>query len=493
MFKAFLNKLFTTDFILFYNDYLSFNNDSGISKLYFNFSVKQKVFKKNYLWQKYYVNKLNANNSRELVIQNLFDLKYFQLINFVYSFLFIFFIFLLFNFIINLMTTITFSIISIIIIIFFFLSLFLVSLMLLLFSILLNFSFYIIYFDYLFFVLILVYLLFYSRSTSFNIKFLFLFLLFFRKLVFFVFFLFVFFSFKLFIFVIYFYLNFLCYIITLFNIESKFSILKNTNLLFLFFNKLNFFAFLFNNYNIYFIKLYCNSLIYSLFYNLFEFFKNSFGFIFFSYNDFNKCNYNKLDQSFFYFYNNYCTVGESGLLLKYNYLLMSKLKFKKMEWLDNNYNNNYLINQNLNFIIFDVNFLFDNNSSFLNSFNQNLIFKDVINWDNNKPNLFMLNTSQSDCSNNLQLNNILLKKILQFDDLLPICVNNFNSSRYTKGSFSINNNLSSLSSKWDQSRYLHLLNNKNFFNLILNHFEFKNIKNNTLVLDNSDDFITFVL
>ena len=49
MFKAFLNKLFTTDFILFYNDYLSFNNDSGISKLYFNFSVKQKVFKKNYL------------------------------------------------------------------------------------------------------------------------------------------------------------------------------------------------------------------------------------------------------------------------------------------------------------------------------------------------------------------------------------------------------------------------------------------------------------
>ena len=59
----------------------------------------------------------------------------------------------------------------------------------------------------------------------------------------------------------------------------------------------------------------------------------------------------------------------------------------------------------------------------------------------------MLNTSQSDCSNNLQLNNILLKKILQFDDLLPICVNNFNSSRYTKGSFSINNNLSSLSSK----------------------------------------------
>ena len=113
MFNFFINNAVTSNFYYYYNSYLSFTNNNNKLSVYFNSNVKYRHLQGNYLFQKYLVNSKNANDSRVLVIQNLFDFKYSQLFNlFSLSLLVISFFFLVnfkFNVTLNLIIGFTFT------------------------------------------------------------------------------------------------------------------------------------------------------------------------------------------------------------------------------------------------------------------------------------------------------------------------------------------------------------------------------------------------
>ena len=500
MFNFFWNKTFFFNFFNYLNNYNSFLNNSNKLSLYFVYNKNNNInnFNEN-LYKKYSINLNNNVDSRLLIINYLYDLKFYKFFNFIFIILFFInflILFLLLYYCISSLVIdfiINFKFFFIIFFFIFFIFFFTIFFFTITFLTFLFIFFYIVVLKNL-----LIFLIIFFFFNNFNKK-IFYFILFiiFNKFFFFLNYLTIFFFFKLFFLFILFYLNVFKTYLILSNIihnDIIFNIIFNKIFFFLkklknifFFTNPTLTNFKFMNIDAFYINI---SLSYSIllnnFYNIIIFVKK---FIFFQI-IINKKKHlfdKNLFLKFYHYYFNYELYYSNLTILKYNYKLLLYLNFRKqyinLNYLGFKYNyDNYLLNDifRLNLILKQscLKNIYYSNSYFIESnlinFNKNL--------DNSFTNKFIFNmlTNQTQFSSNNQFSNLLFKKNIQKEDLFTFFFNDNNLFNY-------NNNIS-LSNKWSQYRYINLANNK-FFWIFFNYdYRFLNKQNRC----NDEFFMSYI-
>ena len=108
--------------------------------------------------------------------------------------------------------------------------------------------------------------------------------------------------------------------------------------------------------------LYCNHITYYVIFNFYKIFKLAIFSIFHGTNivDSSSSNLNDDSSKFFFFFNvNSSNNIDTGLILKYNYSIMSSLKFRKLVWVGDDFGlyNSVALFNNFNFKICDMGFV----------------------------------------------------------------------------------------------------------------------------------------
>ena len=93
MFNFFWNKTFFFNFFNYLNNYNSFLNNSNKLSLYFVYNKNNNInnFNEN-LYKKYSINLNNNVDSRLLIINYLYDLKFYKFFNFIFIIVLLYFI-----------------------------------------------------------------------------------------------------------------------------------------------------------------------------------------------------------------------------------------------------------------------------------------------------------------------------------------------------------------------------------------------------------------
>lgn len=476
MFKFFWANYKKSSFLFYFNSYSSFKNKKN-KKIFITCEDTQKNF---YNFKKYDMNLKNSTNSRDIIIQYLFDSKFsifivtvklvFYILTLLYFSIFLLYLLISCSFVakffIFLFVSVFFYFIFILLFIFNFLSFFFIYFVL---------TYYVVIFG----LMTLLVLMFSKTKIQVIAPFFFLILIqLFPSFIYLISFIFL----KVMISYVHIYVILIDYVLLLMGVKVNRGVIASFTFLS---KKINFFFYIFLSQS---ISSRSNNLLFlhflkSTFYFLFMFFK----FLFYNcvsltLNNDNRRSFqrSKASANFFNFISiNNSQVAKASYLLKYNYLLMQKLKFQNIKWLDNslacdfvlkkNINLNFLNSQSANFFFVENLDVLQNPETILywKNFNKNLFTKPMLevflmeDMCKNNASSYIRNVNQSLSSCNLQYSNLLFKKSFQYQDIVNFYLQNKNNLVFNNSVFNYNYK-NGLSKKWDQSRYLLLLNDSSY-------------------------------
>lgn len=477
MFKFFWANYKKSSFLFYFNSYNGFKNKKN-KKIFVMCEDTQKNF---YNFKKYDINLKNSVNSRDIIIQYLFDSKFsvfiatiklvFYMLVFFYFFIFLFYLFISGLFVVKLFIFLFVNVSLYFIFIFFFIFSFL--------------SFFFLYLLLTYYVVIsslvtLLVFIFSKTKIQAAVPFLFLALIqlipSFAYLIIFVFL-------KVIISYVCLYIIIIDYVLLLMGIKIDSKVIAS----FVFLSKkINFFFYVFLSQS---INNRCNSslllhFLKSTLYFLFMFFKflfyNCLSLVLKKNNSCRLLQRSKVNANFFNFISiDNSQIVKTSYLLKYNYLLMQKLKFQNMKWLNCNLASNCVLKKNIGSSLLDSQsprlFFLENQNVLQNpetvlywkNFNKNLFTKPALevfftgDAEKNNASSYIRNVNQSLSSCNLQYSNLLFKKSFQYCDIVNFYLQNKNNLVFNNSMFNYNYK-NGLSKKWDQSRYLLLLNDSSY-------------------------------
>lgn len=478
MFNFFWVNYSKSELFFYFNSYSSFK----LKKNKKIFVVQEDSRKNFYNFKKYDINLKNSVSSRDIVIQHLFDSKFSTFVLFTKLILYFLMLGYAFMFLCYVLANFFF--------IFGFIIIFIINVALYLTFVL---AFIVNFTAFLFVYLLLIFLKCYylvvllvAAMSLFNLNSLsVLFILLISLFKFFpsVIFLILFILFKMLILFIYVYMLFLIYSLTFLGFRANKNVLLK---LFFLSKKVNFFFFIFLNQKVsqvnspalflYFFK--------SSFYFIFYFFKFlSYSSVMLIFKNNNASPFSSRFKAQFDF-SNFLTVdnsriAETSFLLKYNYLLMHKLKFQNFLWVrDYNVGCSFIKKMpycclplqlgDCNFFVKNVELLqHPETVSYWKNFNKNVFVKPLLNvffvndMGQANKNSFVRNVTQSSTSSNFQYSTLSFKKTFQYNDILDFYLQNKSNLIFCNSLFNYNYK-NGLSKKWDQSRYLFLLSDLNY-------------------------------